>query len=106
LPGIKNNLKKYHITAFVGAVRQSSLGTPAIIGPLISAPDDDDNNIRAQQLLEQELVGETEVVGENLPQCQAKPSKHVQQYDADVCGNMDNPVGRHAIYGSTSIKNS
>jgi hypothetical protein len=37
-----HNLKKCHIILLVGAVRLSLLGTSAIIGPIISAPDVDD----------------------------------------------------------------
>jgi hypothetical protein len=50
-------------------MRLSLLSTSAITGPIISAPDKD-NDMSVQQLLEQEMVGETEVLRENLSQCQ------------------------------------
>jgi hypothetical protein len=90
-------------------VRLNLFGTPVITEPIIPAPDDEDDT-SVQQLLEREMVGETEVLRENISQCQVshyvKSSKYAQKHDSDVCGNMDTPVLDYATYGSTPIKNS
>jgi hypothetical protein len=65
-------------------VRLSPLGTSATNWPIVPAPDDDnddgddDTMMNAKQSVEWELAGETEVLGENLPQ------RHFVHYKSHV----------------------
>jgi hypothetical protein len=58
---------------FSHGVRLIPLGTAATVWPIAPAPDDDDDDdmmmMIVEQSVERKLAGETEILGENLPQC-------------------------------------
>jgi hypothetical protein len=48
-------------------VRLGPIDSQAIIGPTVLASDDDDTDV--EQLVERELAGETEILGETSSRC-------------------------------------
>jgi hypothetical protein len=64
---------------FYHGVRLSPLGTTATVWTIVPASDDRWQMMRMMMIVEQsvewKLAGETEVLGENLPQCYFAPHK-------------------------------
>jgi hypothetical protein len=56
----------FFIFFFSRVVRLSPLGTAATLWPIVPTLDD---KMIVEQSVELELAGETEILGENLPQC-------------------------------------
>jgi hypothetical protein len=62
---VYKSINSFFLVSF-GGVRPSPLGTSATVWPLVPASDDDDECEAVGGL---RIAGETEVLGENLPQC-------------------------------------